>query len=284
MIPIVILSYKRAHKIAKNGGTLYALNKELHEHVTLVVRAEEAEQYAEHGCKLDVLPPEVKDIAGTRQYIWDKYSHLPYFCQLDDDIHYFNQTLRRNDDPSLPYTRKPDQFWYCPILRSREQQEKMFADLVAELQKGVGMTSPRPNWTFPDGSDRCFPVTHASFVTGFYLFNCDLLRPINLRFDFGNSTGDADAVFQVLAHGIDCTYRTDYKYNIDLPGNHDPNSEVHARQMEEYPLLVQKWTPYIKLRKPSKRFNYGYASTGLGSIMQHRAKCLKDAPLADPLR
>lgn len=272
---IVIPTYQRSHRIHLNGGSLYAL-REVLDQVVLVVRPEEEHLYEVHGVELDVLPVTVKNIGQTRQYIWDKYSKSEdYFVMMDDDVQYFNQSLRVQDyRPGTFELKKPDQFWFCPRVETRTEITKMFKTLKGELERGTGMCSPRPNWTFPDGSDKNYPVRGSVFVTGFWCFNAKILRDKNLRFDNFNSCSDIDFLYQVLSLGIDCTYRMDYKYNIDLMC---VSSELHTNEVQEYRDFMAKYPEYVKKRKSGKAYNYGFAEEGRGSLTYLRHKLLIDA-------
>lgn len=287
MLPIVILTYKRTEL----QRTWLAIAPELRHHIIFVVREEEAEVIAEKYApsKVDVLPPWVTNVAQTRQWIWDKYSvEYDAFYQLDDDIQYFSAMMRRSDDPTLPHLKnRPDQVWYCPTLSTdADGQMRMFKTLEDEISTGVGITSPRPNWTFPSPEDKVYPRTKAAFVTGFYLMNAKLLRPLNLRWDRWNSTGDLDFLFQILGHGIDCTFRTDFMYNIDQ----SLDSSIHSEENREFHEFFEHWKPYAKkkvtVRKGmdprSWRAKFGEKLEGRGSLSFSRVKLLADAPLKNP--
>lgn len=272
---IVIPTYQRAHRIAEKGGSLHAFRHILKD-VVLVVRPEEVEAYSVHGVALDVLPAWVKNIGQTRQYVWDKYSMSEdYFVMADDDLQYFSKSIRVHDYPADTFPlKKPDQFWWCPTLKSKADFKEMFKVMKDELKSGVGMTSPRPNWTFPDGSDKNYPRRSTVFVTGLWFLNGKLLRDKNLRFDNFNSCSDIDFLYQVLSLGIDCTYRMDYKYNIDVMC---AISELHANEVQEYRDFMAKYPDYVRKRKSGKAHNYGFAEEGRGSLQYLRSKLYKDS-------
>lgn len=274
---VIIPTYKRADTIGKCGGTLYAL-REVKDLITLVVRPEEVDAYKVHGVNLDVLPAAVKDLGATRQYIWDKYSKSEdYFVIMDDDVQYFNKSLRVQDlEPGSVALKKPNQFWYCPNVNTREDLLQMFKDLENELKQGFGMTSPRPNWTFPDGNDEHYPRRTSTFVTGFWVMNGKLLRDLNLRFDRWVSTGDIDFLFQMLSKGVDSSYLCSYKYNIDVMCQH---SEVHQNEIREHEEFAAAWPGYVKKRRVCK--SYGFSEQGRQSLTYLRKKLLKDSQQRD---
>lgn len=253
--PIIIPTWKRVN----NQRTWNVLHPELRKNVIFVVRPEEAQLY---GCyapsTVDVLPPEVQNLAMTRQYIWDKYSAIyDRFYQLDDDV---LGLFSAQFDTSGK--------WSSKRLIELEDQLALFSALQEELDAGVGITSPRPNWTIADTRSHRFPRHSGAFVTGFYAFDAAKLRHLNLRFDRGISTGDIDFIYQVLSKGIDCTYNTRFKYDIDLMQS---VSDVHKNEIEEYRAFLEMWPGYVK-KRTKERHHYGNSDEGRGSLMYFRTK------------
>lgn len=260
MLPIIIPTWKRAN----NQRTWNLLHPELRQNVIFVVRPEEAlviqEQYA--PSRVDVLPSTVKDLASTRQYIWDKYSALHNrFYQLDDDVlGFFAMTF--------------DGKWQSRRLLSLEEQMSLFNAMQRELDDPtVGVVSPRPNWTIADAGKNRYPRHNAAFCTGFYAFDASKLRQLNLRFDRWVSAGDADFIYQILASGLNSIYDTRWKYDIDLM---QPVSEVHKDEAREYKEFMEAWPGYVKQR-PRERHHYSHAEEGRGSLILYRTKLWKDA-------
>ena len=251
---IVIPTYRRPDA----QKTLATLHPDLHDDVVLVVRPEEKEAYSYVFPHLEVLPDTVKDIAATRQYIWDKYSKSEdVFALLDDDITDIRHiVMDGRDRPVSQFMPTYDQF-------------DMFAELVACLNDKVGIVSPRPSWQMP--AAHRYPIHSAAFCTGFYVFNAKLLRDLNLRFDRFTWAGDIDFIFQVLSHGIDTQFLCTYKYNIDA------NSKAYDG--DEYERLAAMWSKYIK-RRPKDVLGYDYADEGPSAYKYHRKQCLKDARIA----
>jgi hypothetical protein len=255
MHPIVIPTWKRVD----NQRTWNQLHPDLRQHVVFVVRPEEADKFGKYApSTIDVLPPEVQNLAMTRQYIWDKYSKLhDRFYQLDDDVLglfsvSFDENMR----------------WSSVRLTDLQGQRALFAAMETELDSGVGICSPRPNWTIADTRSHRFPRHSGAFITGFYAFDSKRLRDLNLRFDRGVSTGDIDFIYQVLSRGIDCTYVTSWKYDIDLM---QPVSDVHKNEIEEYRAFLDMWPGYVK-RRTKERHHYGNSEEGRGSLMYFRTK------------
>ena len=262
--PIVIPTWKRTD----NQRTWNVLHPDLRQHVIFVVRPEEAVVMAEKYApsRIDVLPPEVQNLAMTRQYIWDKYSKLhDRFYQLDDDIlGLFDAWFSPTPTPTNPEKLK----WTSKRLIGLDEQLALFKKLEDELDTGVGITSPRPNWTIADTRSHRFPRHSGAFITGFYFFDAKRLRNLNLRFDRGVSTGDIDFIYQVLSRGINCTYVTSTKYDIDLM---QPVSDVHKNEIEEYRAFLEMWPGYVK-RRTKERHHYGNNDEGRGSLMYFRTK------------
>lgn len=273
---IVIPTYNRIHV----QDTWHALHSDLHKFVTFVVRPEEAKQIKElyPRSEADVLPSSVKNIQGTRQYIWDKYSKLyDVFFQLDDDIGYFshnelvNEPNRKYKSTYLAAKRSPRSAFTGTA--SAADQLRMFKRLIDELNTGIGMTSPRPNWVFPP-SDKNYPSMSNVLVTGFYAFNAKLLRDKNIRFNRWASCGDTDACLQILAHGIPTTYCTDYFYNIDVLAEH---SIIRSRVQQDHEELAEAWGEYIRPRRTTKGGELGT----MASYTYLRKKLFTDAPFKD---
>lgn len=273
--PIVIPTYRRT----KVQDTWQALHPEIRPYVIFVVRSEEADIMLERytPSKVDILPDTVKDIMSTRQYIWDKYSKAhDYFFQLDDDIGYFskyelvNEPKRKFKCTYLGAKRSPRSS-FVGIATAADQVE-MFERLIQELKTGVGMTSPRPNWTFPaDGPN--YPSQRNVLVTGFYAFNGALLRDKLVRFDDWASCGDTNACLDVLAHGIQSTYCTDFFYNIDVLAEH---SQLRANVIQDHKEMAERWSGYMKPRNTKKEGQLG----ALSAYTYQRKKLFENAPLA----
>lgn len=272
--PIVIPTYKRIDV----QDSWQALHPEIRPYVIFVVRPEEAEEMARKYAPstVDVLPDSIKDIMATRQYIWDKYSKLhDYFFQMDDDIGYFS---------SYELVNEPNRKFKCTYLGAKrsprstftgiataEMQGEMFERLLNELKTGVGMTSPRPNWTFPaDGTN--YPSQRNVLVTGFYAFNAKLLRDLPIRFNDWASCGDTNACLDVLAHGLPVTYCTDFFYNIDVLAEH---STLRARVVKDHEELAARWVGYIRPRATKKEGQLG----AMASYTYLRKKLFEEAPL-----
>ncbi len=260
MHPIIIPTWKRVD----NQRTWNLLHADLHKDVIFVVRPEEADvmrvKYA--PSQVDVLPESVKDLAATRQYIWNKYSVLhDRFYQLDDDVlGFFAMTF--------------DGKWQSTRLLSLDEQMSLFDAMQRELDDPtVGVASPRPNWTIADAGKNRYPRHSAAFCTGFYAFDAAKLRPLNLRFDRWVSAGDADFIYQILASGLNSIYDTRWKYDIDLM---QPVSEVHKDEAREYKEFMEAWPGYVKQR-PRERHHYSHAEEGRGSLILYRTKLWKDA-------
>lgn len=272
--PIIIPTFRRIDV----QDTWHIIHPDLRQYIIFVVRPEEADEIAQRYApsQVDILPPTVLDIMGTRQYIWDKYSKLcDYFFQLDDDIGYFaknelvNEPNRKYRSTYLAAKRSPrSQFSGTATV---EQQLEMFNRCINELKAGVGMTSPRPNWAFP-ANEKNYPSMPNVLVTGFYAFNAKLLRHLPIRFNDWASCGDTNACLDVLAHGIQCTYCTDYFYNIDVLAE---SSQLRARVKQDQEELAARWVGFISPRKTQKTGELGV----LSSYTYHRKRLFDAAPL-----
>lgn len=245
---IIIPTYRRA----QNVKTLKTLAPEFHKDVTLVVRPEEVDVYRVHGVHLDVLPDTVKNLAGTRQYIWDRYKHLDTWMYMDDDITGFS-------------TVSPGTFKQTAL--PLQAQTEMFSALKAMLSPEIGAVSPRPSWQIPH--ENRYPIHRAAFVTGFYMFNGVLLRDLDLRFDRFHWAGDTDFVLQLLSRGIDTQFLCTYKYSIDIASCHFEG--------DEFIRLAAMYPKYIRPRKAKPRFHYSYKDAGPKAYTFYWANCLKDA-------
>lgn len=267
--PIVIPTYKRIH----NQQTWASIHPDLRKHIIFVVRPEEANEIAAlyAPSSVDILPDTVKDIMGTRQYIWDKYSKLhDYFFQLDDDIRRFYH---------LPVNTVQKPKFKCDMIGGKTAGQKptpdaqiaMFNRCLDELKTGTGMTSPRPNWGFPPDVGPNYPVTKNVLVTGFYAFNCRVLVDKNIRFDRWASCGDTDACMQVLGHGIQTTYCADYSYWIEpMLGT----SQLRANVVNDHKEMAERYTGYMKPRNTDKSGELGV----LASYTYLRKKLFSEAP------
>jgi len=270
MMRIIIPTYRRI----QTQDTWLAIHPDLRQFITFVVRPEEATdiRHLYSPSSVLILPEHIKNIQGTRQFIWDTFSKSEdYFVQLDDDIGYFGRTYPNpaSDKPKFKFVYLAASLKKkSTIPGTAQEQRTMFDRLRSELKQGFGMTSPRPNWVFPRLVG--YPRMTNGLVTGFCAFNAKLLRDKNIRFDRWASCGDTDAHLQVLALGIPTSYCTDYFYNIDALAE---NSSIRDRVIKDHKEMCDAWAPYITCRDTHRTGQLGVMS----SYSIHRAKLFNAA-------
>lgn len=171
-------------------------SKKLLKSTTIVVQAGQEPEYSElakdYGVKMMVLPPEIKTISPTRQYIMDQNKGL--FCMVDDDLLFFR---RRKDDPTkflkLAGEEIEEPF---DVLESRMKEENAAHGSIL-IREGANRITGKP-------------TVYNTRMIRVLAVDAKIARKIGARYDRLQFKQDFDMILQLLRAGYPNLVVADY--------------------------------------------------------------------------
>lgn len=166
--------------------TLQWLPETLRQRTTLVVQAHEAGAHEAHGMRLLVLPPSIRTLSPTRQYILDKHDvrrHGPKLCLLDDDLRF---DKRRMDKAGLFVVATPRDV--VAIFNKLELALDFFAHAGVLAREGGNRVEER--------------FRLATRMTRVLAYDVPRVQKTRARFDRVPCKQDFDMTLQLLRAGL----------------------------------------------------------------------------------
>lgn len=160
----------------------------------LVVQDDQQDLYARWDSQMISLPPWIKTIAPTRQWILDRLASEK-FCMLDDDLVFYR---RRTDDPTKLTDALPDD-----LERAFDQMDKALSD-----------SHPHVGFAAREGANRnTHTLVENTRIMRVLGYNRDVLHDEGIRFDRMQVMEDFDVALQLLEKGYPNLVLNAYAHN-----------------------------------------------------------------------
>lgn len=175
--------------------------------VRLVVQAKEAKQYAAHAAKLQktehliVLPPRIKRLSPTRQWILDNHGPTDKFALFDDDLVF---AKRRRDDPT--------KFEPTEARDIHRMVEMLYDYLDAYAHVGL-MAREGGNRVPLRANGKPVPMLEATRMMRVLGYRASVARGLGCRFDRLPTKQDFDMTLQLLRKGYPNAVITEFVHN-----------------------------------------------------------------------
>ena len=256
---IYIPTYRRVH----DQKTWHTLAPEIRQHITFVVRPDEAEEIARlyAPSKIAILPPErCNGINGAMQHIFDIATGP--FIYADDDLTALSSLLRFKEHLTWEEENRVRKArWAAKALSTAEEQlELLNAMLETVMEPNVAAASPMPAYVPKLERLISYPSIrrHGQLCACFTAFNPALIKQHGIKWsDCGDSAiGDVYFNCQLLHAGLDCIWLSKWSAanapmfsGGGIVADSGTREARLAKQIADHYPLVDLFPEMVKLRK-----------------------------------
>lgn len=218
--------------------TYNSLSDEFKKKVVFVVQHHEYEDFKKVWNNHDVrqLPPEIKTLAPTREWIYHQFKNTRHFV-FDDDLEFIVKELNEGGDTK----------WKTRSFTDQDFTDA-FALVDSWIDEGYDFGGFLPTWVIPDPSQYPIRENHRVMTNVFY--NGPNI-PEGLEWDRVPAAEDLDMMLQLLTRGIQ--NRVSSKYMVACSEtNAEGGCSVYRTldfHNDSQRKLAQLWPDYVSIRE-----------------------------------
>ena len=229
------------------------------EKVQFIVQEHEYAAFCDaHGARhVHSLPPSIRTIAATREWIHNNFKHDKYFV-FDDDLSFVVKEPNESGSPKW----KSREF-------TTEDYDDMFAEVDKWMDNGIYHGALGTTWVIP--SLDVFPYAENSKIMTNVFYNGPKI-PDNIKWDRVQYAEDFDVNLQLLTQGFKNRISTKY---IVSPGATNSEGgcatlrtiENHNESQRE---LQKLWPDFVRLKEKTTASGPWKGQVKLGTVIQHK--------------
>jgi len=273
---LIIPTLGRIHK----QKTYSTLPDKWKEKVLFVVQSHEYDEMKEvYGDKVLKLPPEIKKLSPTRQWIWNEFYGTRHMV-LDDDLEYFKYKA-----PAAAIGVKAETKWITRDMID-EEFDDAFTTFDKWIDEGIYHGAFSTSWVVPDPTK--WPhQNNVRIMTNCYFDSKNL--PRNLIWDRLETSQDFDANLQLLTQGYANRITTLYRVTVSNTNSDggcsayrttETMDRVHKQLAELYPDYVALKTKINKSGKlkgiPFTACHIQWAKAWKDAVKKQKESSLED--------